>query len=76
VIVADGVTVVEPFTDEAPKFDDWTWLAPVEDQVSVTVLPARIVVGLAVRLTVTVGGLTVTVCVAVAVPPGPETVMV
>ena len=47
-------------------------VALLDDQVSVDALPLRMVLGLVLKLTVTVGfALTVTVAVCAAVPPAP-----
>lgn len=52
-------------------------VALFDDHVRVDVLPERIVLGLALKLTVTAGlALTVTVAVCAAVPPGPVQVRV
>ena len=81
-VVAAGVTHTEPLIPVAPKFDETTDAALVEDQLSVALCPAEMVVGEAVRVTVGHGtGVgppppTVTVVVAVACPPAPLTVRV
>ena len=83
-VVAAGISLTEPVIPVAPKFDEITEVASVEDQLSLALCPAAMVVGEAVR--VTVGGgdgddpppdpLTVTVVEAVACPPAPLTVRV
>ena len=51
-------------------------VALVEDQVKVAALPLATVLGLAVKLTVAAGGVTVTVVDCVALPPVPAHVSV
>jgi hypothetical protein len=79
-VVADSVTAADPFTGSGavPTTGEMlTVSALLLVQVSVTVPPVKMVVGLAARVTVGSGvAETVTVAVAVAVPPAPVAVIV
>jgi len=79
VVVAAGVTAIDPLVGMAPiPLSIVTDVALVVLQLRVAVCPAVIAVGFAVKLTVgsEVLLLTVTVAVAVFVPPAPVAVIV
>ena len=77
VAVTEGETVVELEAATAPiPLSIETLVAPVVVQDRVEDWPTRIVVGLAVKLTVGGRGVTVSVAVLVIVPPGPIAVSV
>ena len=72
-----GLTLIEPFAGCAPTpLSMVTLVAFVVVQLNVVELPAGIVEGDAVKLLTVGNGLTVTVTVDVAVPPGPVAVSV
>ena len=73
-VVAERVPVVlEPLMDSAPLQppEAMQLLAWAEDQVSTDVAPLAMVLGLALKLTVGAGVVTVTVAVCAALPPAP-----
>jgi len=77
VVVVAGLTLIEPFAGCAPTpLSMVTLVAFVVDQLKVVAPPAGIVAGVAVKLLTVGNALTVTVTVALAVPPGPVAVSV